>query len=337
MLTPMSTGRPPLAHPDFPRIPGQLGMASVAQLTAAGWTRSALRQARATRWQEPMPRVVVPHRGPLDEDRALVAAALWAGRQAVLTGGVALQRLGLRVSSSWETVFLVPEAARARRCRHVRLVRTSRPPPVADHRGVLRIAGAVRALTDAAVYEEHPPEELEHLAVSVLQRGWGTAEELEKELWLRPRDRVAPLWRGAQVFSQGAWSRPEGVLREVVDGDGGFPPMVTNCGLVRRDTGAYLGTPDGYLEDAGVAIQVHSRTYHQGVDDRGRDRWARTVEKDTHLVAAGVRVVGVTPWTLYARPSRFLQQLHEVVRIGLAGPRLPVEVVPPRRPGSPPH
>jgi hypothetical protein len=192
----------------------------------------------------------------------------------------------------------------------------------------------MRALADAAVYEEHPPEELEHLTVSVLQRGLGTAEDLATELWLRPRGRVAPLWKGAHIFSEGAWSRPEGVLREVVDGDGGFPPLVTNCGLVRLDTGAYLGTPDGYLEDAGVAIQVHSRTYHQGIDDRGRDRWARTVEKDTPMVAAGIRVVGVTPWTLYARPSRFLQQLREVVRVGLAGPRPPVKVVPPRRSGS---
>ncbi|MFK5645133.1 hypothetical protein ACI3ET_01275 [Ornithinimicrobium sp. LYQ121] len=63
----------------FPDIPGQRGLATVPQLLEAGWTRSALRQARATRWQEPMPRVLAPHRGPLDGQARLAAAALWAG------------------------------------------------------------------------------------------------------------------------------------------------------------------------------------------------------------------------------------------------------------------
>lgn len=319
-------------HPTFPRVPGQLGMASVPQLLAAGWTRSALRHARASAWQEPMPRVVLPHRGPMDDERRLVAAGIWAGMRSVLSGGVALQRLGLRVRSTWETTFLVPETARARQHRDVRTVRTSRPPVVRGSLGVVQIAGAVRAVTDAAVHESHTAEDLQHLTISLLQRGLGTAEELEKELWLRPRDQVAPVWKGLEVFSGGAWSRPEGVLREIVDGDGGFPPLLTNCGLVRLQDDAYLGTPDGYLPEAGVAIQVHSRSFHQGIDDQGRDRWARTVEHDASLIAAGVRVIGVTPWTLYSRPARFVRNLRQVVQVGLAGPPPAVKIVPPRRP-----
>lgn len=324
----MSAHRPP-----FPELPGQLGMATVSQLLVAGWTRSAVRHARASAWQEPMPRVVVPHQGPVGADRRLVAAGLWAGRKAVLSGGVALERLGLQVASTWDTTFLVPESTRARQHRDVRTIRTSRPPVVGGKLGVVQIAGAVRALADAAVHESHAGQELQHLTVSLLQRGLGTGEELEKELWLRPRDKVAPVREGLGIFRGGAWSRPEGVLREIVDGDGGFPPLLTNCGLVRVRDDVYLGTPDGYLPEAGVAIQVHSRTFHQGIDDQGRQRWARTVEKDAPMIAAGVRVIGVTPWTLYSRPRRFLQDLREVVRVGLAGPPPAVRVVPPRRRG----
>ncbi|MFK5645131.1 hypothetical protein ACI3ET_01265 [Ornithinimicrobium sp. LYQ121] len=94
------------------------------------------------------------------------------------------------------------------------------------------------------------------------------------------------------------------------------------------DDGEVVGTPDGYIEDAGVVVQVHSRQFHQGIDDQGGDTWARTVEKDGDFVAAGVRVVGVTPWTLYSRPARFVTRLRKIVALGLAGPRPAVRVMP---------
>lgn len=73
-------------------------MATVTQLRVAGWTRVALDQARETRRQEPIPQVVVPYRGPVDGDHRLVATGIWAGKNAALSGGVALQRRGQRVA-----------------------------------------------------------------------------------------------------------------------------------------------------------------------------------------------------------------------------------------------
>lgn len=312
----------------FPDIPGQRGLATVPQLLEAGWTRSALRQARATRWQEPMPRVLAPHRGPLDGQARLAAAALWAGPKATVTGTVALSRLGVKCTRLTGVTFVIPEAGRARQHERVRLVRTARELEVVSRSGPATFVGGARALADAAVYEAHGQEELESLTISVLQRGLTTPELLERELWLRPLAAVSSVWKGLEGFVDGAWSRPEVVLREVVDGDGGFPPMVTNCVLVRVDDGEVVGTPDGYIEDAGVVVQVHSRQFHQGIDDQGGDTWARTVEKDGDFVAAGVRVVGVTPWTLYSRPARFVTRLRKIVALGLAGPRPAVRVMP---------
>ena len=311
----------------FPDIQGQRGLATVTQLLQAGWTTSALRQARATRWQEPKPRVVAPHRGPLDGPTRLAAAALWAGPKAVVTGAVALSRLGITTPRLTAVTFAIPESSRARHHDQVRLVRTARELTVVSRSGPVRFIGAARALADAAVYESHAADDLESMTISVLQRGLATPDVLERELWLRPLSRVAPLWKGLGAFVEGAWSRPEVVLREVVDGDGGFPPLVTNCLLVRSDDGEVVGTPDGYLEAAGVAVQVHSRQFHQGIDDQGRDRWGDTVEKDGAYVAAGVRVVGVTPWTLYSRPARFVSRLRQVVTLGLAGPPPAVRVL----------
>lgn len=311
---------------EFPDLPGQMGLATVAQLLEHGWTRSALDQARARSFQEPMPRVLAPHRGPLDPATRTRAWALWAGPRAVFTGSSALSMSGLKLQGGHPVTLVIPASGRARQHRRVRLVRSTRE--VADRRsGILRIADGARALADAAVYEAHRPEDLEQWAIAVLQRGLSTPEAVERELWLRPRAKVAAVWRGLGGYLDGAWSRPEVVLREVVDGDGGFPPLVTNCRLL-SPTGELIGVPDGYLEEAGVAIQVHSRQFHQGVDDQGGDRWSETVEKDGAFVAAGVRVIGVTPWTLYAKPQRFLNRLRQVVAVGLQGPRPAVQVVP---------
>lgn len=310
----------------FPTIDGQRGLATVAQLLEVGWTTSALRHARRTRFQEPMPRVVAPHRGPVDGATALVAAALWAGPRAVLSGGVALGRLGIAVPGQRLATFVIPDTGRARQHVRAQLIRSTREVDVVRRSGPVVIAGAARAVADAAVYEKHRPEDLEHWTIALLQRGLATPEVLEQELWLRQRARVEPVWRGLAGFVDGAWSRPEVALRREVDGDGGFPPLLTNCRLETLD-GRLLGVPDGYIEEAGTAIQVHSRTHHQGVDDRGGDRWGQTVEKDSDLVAAGVRVVGVTPWTLYTKPQRFLNRLRQVVALGLESPRPAVRVV----------
>lgn len=325
----MLSAMPDRTDREFPQIHGQRGLATVAQLLEAGWTVSAMRARRGTSWQEPLPRVLVPHRGPIDTTTRLVAQTLWAGPEAaVLTGAHALVRIGLRPARTDRVSFVVGVNSRSRSHGAVRLHRSSRTPSVAGNVGVVRVAGPSRALADAAVYERHAPQDLQHLAISVLQRGRTTPEALERELYLRPRVRVEPLWKGLVAFRGGAWSRPEVVLREVVEGDGGFPPLLTNCRLLAADGRTLVGTPDGYVEAAGVAVQVHSRQYHQGFDDQGGDQWASTVERDSDMTAAGVRVVGASPWTLYSRPERFLRRLRAVVAVGLEGPRPNVRVVP---------
>lgn len=321
MLWPMSA-----KDRDFPQLPGQQGLATVPQLLEHGWTTSALREARRSRFQEPMPRVIAPHRGPIDGTTRLFARALWAGPKAVLSGGLALAALGIAEGrTSQTTTFVIPAGSRSRQHERVQLVRSSRELLVAQHRGVLQVADAARAVADAATHESRRAEDLEHWAISVLQRGLTTPEALEQELFMRARAQVEAVWRGLAAFVDGAWSRPEGALREQVEADDRFPTLVTNCDLLTLD-GDFVGTPDGYFEEAGTAIQVHSRQYHQGVDDQGGDRWAGTVERDTEYVAVGVRVVPVTPWTLYTRPKRFLDQLFKVVQLGLASPRPRVQV-----------
>ena len=312
------------AKPEFPLIPGQMGLATLAQVHAAGWTPAATRHARDTIWQEPMPRVVAPQRGQLDAALMSMARWLWAGPRTVVTGRTALSWLGLETTTRG-TIFLAPWTARAKEHGNYRVVRSSRPVERTVPFGIVNVAGGARAIVDAAVYEPRRADDLEHLTISLLQRGRATPEEVERELYARPGTATEPVWRGLEAFTQGAWSLPEKTMRTIVDGDGGYPTLLTNCTLEDLD-GNLVGTPDGFLEEASTVIQVHSRQHHQGVDDQGGDRWARTAEKDSDYAAVGLHVVAVSPWTLYQHPKRFLTKLRKVVNIGLAGPRARVRV-----------
>ena len=296
-------------------IAGQFGLATARQLEEAGWTRSAIRHARERGiWQSPYPGVVIPQQGSPDPDLRLAAAALWAGPRAVLTGSLALRRLGMKVPDPEVAIFLVPDSGRARQAGSTWVRRTSRPVGTVVEQGCIRIVPAVRGLADAAVLEDLAEKDLEHLTISVLQQGRTTPEELERELWQRPRAKVAPLLQGLLAFRQGAWSRPEGALRTLWSAHPDLPELITNCRLETLD-GELIAMPDGYVKDAALAIQVHSRTHHQGVDDRGGDRWAQTVEHDSDMVAHGIRVLGVSPWTIYSRPTRFFTRLRTTLAL----------------------
>lgn len=320
-------GRP---RPDFPRILGQHGLATYRQLRRAGWSEGQIRHARSTVWQCPFPSVVAAHRGPLDATTRLIAATLWAGPRAVLSGTSALRLLGLRVPGRLRFLYVVPATGRAREHGAATVVRSAREVAGVQKRGIIRVAPAARALVDAAAYEAVPDQDLEALAIAVLQRGLSTSEELEVELWQRPGRQVGGIRAGLAGFLGGAWSRPELALRRVVDAEPDLPPMVTNIRLVRAVDGVLVGCPDGFFPDLGLVIQVHSRQHHQGIDDRGGDRWAGTVEKDSAYVAVGARVLGVSPWTLYSQPRRFLTRLRETVALGPASPMPAVRVVPAR-------
>ena len=314
------------SRPEFPSIPGQAGLATLAQLHAAGWTPAATRHARATIWQEPLPRVVAPHRGPIDGATMSVASWLWAGERAVLTGGMALAWHGLTVPNLRQQTFLLPWSGRPKELGQRKVVRTSRPIEPIRKFGIVPTVHGPRALVDAALYEQHADDDLEHLAISLLQKGQSTVEALEQELHVRPGSKVDPIWRGLEAFTKGAWSRPEKALRTEIEGAGGFPELLTNCALESIDDGSLVGIADGYIKAASTVIQVHSRQFHQGVDDQGGDRWARTVEKDADYAAVGLRVVGVSPWTLYRQPPRFIAKLRKVVELGLKGPPARVRV-----------
>jgi hypothetical protein len=82
-------------------------------------------------------------------------------------------------------------------------------------------------------------------------------------------------------------------------------PMWLNPRLTRLD-GSGLLTPDGWFDDIGMAVMLHSRRYHST-----GEQWEQTVEGDAALRADGIVVLGVTPASLRRDPAGVLRLMEQ--------------------------
>lgn len=99
--------------------------------------------------------------------------------------------------------------------------------------------------------------------------------------------------------------------------------MMANPEL-RTPTGERLPTPDMWIDEVGLAIQVHSRRYHAGPRE-----WDQTVMADGRLAELGIVVITVTPARLAAAPEAVLQRVERAY-LALQGRPRPQVVARPR-------
>lgn len=292
----------------FPNLPHQLDLATRTQLDAAGWTRSARANLVAQHGTSPFPGVYRQGRSPLNVDELVMAAALWAGPRALLTGGHALRMFGLDAPAPAVVRFLIPSASDRRTQQGAELVRTNRWPRIRVGGG-LHFACLERALADAGRYHDYPDQALTALTITALQRRLTTPERLADELNTGRRNDTFAVRAGLTEFEAGAWSIAEALLRKHLSRR---PWRFWLNPLLVTSAGDRIGRPDAYLPDSGLAIQVHSKRYHSGFRG-GVDLWSRTVERDSVFVTHGIPVLPVTPAALRDR-DHFLAQVEAIVR-----------------------
>jgi hypothetical protein len=295
----------------------QRGIVSRHQLLDDGMTLAQIRWATGRRWRVVLPRVLALFTGELDEEQRLIAGQLWAGRDAHRAGLTAARWHGLPdVPEDGIVRFLVPWSCEPRRQGFAVRRRSRRMDTHAWRRGPLTICSPTRALVDAA-REVRDPERVRQMLLAATQQRRVRENDLRHELESGAVRGSAVVRAALNDITTGAWSMPELEVLSELARSTVLPHVWPNPELVTFD-GVRLPIPDFWIDQVGLAGQIHSRRYHARDGD-----WERTVSADSVFAEHGIPVIAVTPTGFRRDPAAFRQRVERAYLAALAAGRRP--------------
>jgi hypothetical protein len=285
-------------------IERQQGLVSVRQLRGHDVSTSAIRWRLGRSWRLAMPGVVQTFTGPLDPGRLLVAAALFAGPDCSLTGPAALSWYGVRATARDHTKLFVGPRERADRSYGLVTVRRSiLVDPDVRVSGCLRVCSPARAVVDAA-RACRTQDRADALAIEGVQKGLATVADLTHWLAIGNRRGSVRVRKAIEAAATGAWSVPEADLLDLLATSRVLPEVWANPRLVSA-RGTRLLTPDGWVDEVGLALMVHSRQHHFDVAE-----WEATVAGDSAYAEHGVTALAFTPRMIREQPREVLARVE---------------------------
>jgi hypothetical protein len=289
----------------------QSGVTSRAQAYDCAMSEGALRHRLRPggTWQTLLPGVYLSHTGTPGADQREIGAILYAGRGSAVTGPSALAHHGIRAPGTDLVDVLLPADRKRRDAGFVRVHRTTRMPEVEFLFGQIRCASPARAVADTArVLAELA--DVRAVVADAVQRGKVYLWDLAEELSCGPRQGRAMLGQALKEVAEGVRSAAEADLLTLIR-RARLPAPLFNPLLYVGD--CFIGMPDAWWPDAGVAGEVESREWHLSPRD-----WERTLARDARMSAHGIIVLHFTP-------SRLRMQQREVaaeIRAALGSGRL---------------
>lgn len=299
-----------------------------AQLLAAGFDDMFLyRQTRRGLWQRVLPATYALFTGVLTSEQRRISAAIYAGPDAQLTGLAALAWYGFRYSPRTEEVHLVvPHHARRKSSGHAVISRALALDPKPRRTASYPVCSPPRAVVDAARDLRHL-RPVRAIVAEAIQRGFTDLAALDAEIRRARRSRTALIRKAFSEVVSGTRSAPEAELRECLAVSRVLPPILWNPRLVDAE-GRRLPTPDGYLPEAGMALEVDSQEYHFSPED-----WRRTLDRHNELTRLGVLILHFTPAQIRRDPSGVRRTVEDAFTARRESPA-PVAVrTEPRQPG----
>jgi hypothetical protein len=305
-------------HADLAAL-APLGVARVAALVALGLRRETIAlRVRSGRWLRPFPGVIVMQSGCPSRLQMIVAALLYSGDDAVLTGGEATRRHGLRRLPETPELHILVGEDRHRRCVPDLVVeRSKRLPDPVERDGVL-VAPLDRAVLDTARRLARRDEVRALLADAVQQRRT-TPARLQQELDAGNQRGSGLVREVLEEIADGIRSAVEGWGRDLY-AHSGLPPMLWNPRLYFPN-GRFLASPDGYEPKVGMAWEQDSLEFHPPEEDD-------TARRRADMIAAGVVVAHHRPGRLKREPQRVLEELRGYHRLAASRPVPDLVVVP---------
>jgi hypothetical protein len=291
------------------------------QLLALGMSDRAMqyRVRRGGPWQTLLPGVYLATNGFPSVSQKELAAMLYAGPGSIITGPMALLHHSIRNGPAVDLIDLLVPAGRQRLSTgFVRLHRTVRMPARVWSIGAVRLAPVPRAVADT-VRQLTDVRDVRAVVADAVQLGQCTVSQLAEEL------RIGPV-KGSAVFrsvlaevAAGIRSTAEGDLRDVVR-TARLPMPLFNPSLYDGDL--FLGKPDAWWPDAGVAGEVDSRAWHLSPED-----WDRTRRRHDRMAAAGIIVLHFSPRELRREPAKVAELIEGALKRGLNRPSLPIRTI----------
>jgi hypothetical protein len=226
----------------------QFGLATRAQLRAAGMTPAHLRWWLNRGWQVVLPGVMAAFTGRLDSRQRLTAAMLFGGPDAMITSSSAARWRGAENAPEDGRVHLcVPAHRSVSAPAQLVIRRTTRPDADAWRRGPLTIASPGRSFADAA-RDATGVRAASAVVIEAVQRRLVTLDALRRELEHGPRCGSTQLRAAVDAATTGAWSLPEHEVLHLLRQSGLFPVVWGNPILTAAD-GTALPPPDAWLDD----------------------------------------------------------------------------------------
>lgn len=277
-----------------------------AQLIAAGVDDMAMcRRTKRGLYQRVLPGIYALVTGTLTSEQLRIAAVLYAGSNAQITGLSALEWYGFRYAPKSEKIhLLVPHEERRRSVGHVVVHRALALDEFARHTELYTVCSPARAVVDAC-RDERDLRTVRAMVAESVQRGLTGPHALNEEVRRAGRSRTALVRRAAQEVIEGIRSAAEGDLYDCLSRSKRLPRILWNPRLFAPD-GTALPTPDAWLPEVAVALEVDSREHHSSVED-----WQRTLDRHNILSRYGALVLHFTPREIRHDPDRVLWTVEE--------------------------
>lgn len=279
------------------------GVATRAQLLALGISRATI--ARRCRpggpWRTLLLGLVQLDSGRTTGPQRIRATFLHAGTGAMLTGISGARMHGVSKVPGDTRVHVLVSARRHVMSRDFALVTRSTRLPTSREIGGLPVAPLARCLVDAATRLDDV-DAVRAMMADAVQMRLCSVEDLVEELSQPRRPGTALARRVLVEIADGIRSAAEAWARDLVLRSG-LPAPKWNVEL-RDELGRSLGVVDAYWEEAGLAWEIQSRTFHLSPQALKRD-----VQKLAGLAAAGVTVFPSAATDLRDEPCEVLGEL----------------------------
>ncbi len=300
----------------------QLSVVSRGQLLTLGMTDNAMhyRVRPGGPWQALLPGVYLAVSGTPSLRQKEMAALLYAGPRSLITGPVALLHHSIRSAPNLDVIdVLVPAERQRLNAGFARLRRTARIPARMATSGPVRLALVPRAVADTARQLTNL-RDVRAVVADAVQLGRCTLGELADELKHGPIKGSATFRSVLAEVADGIRSTAEGDLRDLIR-VARLPVPLFNPSLYKGDT--FLGKPDAWWPEAGVAAEVDSREWHLSPD-----HWDRTRHRHTLMGTVGIIPLHFSPHDIRTTPATVIQSIKDALETGLNRPPLPIRAVP---------